>query len=68
MNESITLEGGAVVTYDPDKKGECSKCGEEIYWAQTKNSKWMPISEDDEGRMESHFAACPFAKDFRRKA
>jgi len=58
------LKGGAVVNIGttPDK---CSKCGQTIYWAMTKNKKLMPVCFVD-GEWQSHFADCKFADSFRK--
>ena len=57
---------------------ECKKCGAEIKWMQTVNSKWIPVDVDtiddrgaiifdqDQG-MISHFATCPEADHFRKR-
>ena len=59
------LKGGAEV-YIEDKPGICGKCGAEIFWAKTKNNKFMPV-EFSFGEWASHFASCPFAKNFKKK-
>ncbi len=68
MFDEITLKGGAVVFVDqPMRRGVCRKCRAAIVWSNTKETgKYMPIVRDGDG-WKSHFADCPFAKEFRRK-
>jgi len=64
--ENITLVGGARVTVDLSEPSKCKKCKKEIFWATTKNAKSMPITKDLSNNWISHFADCPYAKDFKK--
>ena len=46
---------------------ECSRCGEEIFFAKTKKGKFIPVDSEPEGEIyTSHFASCAFADQFRK--
>ena len=62
----IKLKGGAEVLVDWATKTQCKKCGKKIYWAKTKTGKLMPIEVCGLAEWQSHFAGCPFAKEFRK--
>ena len=66
--ESITLDGGAVVTI-PAKYdySHCKRCKRtDIIWAKTRRGKNMPIRWDGE-KWISHFSDCPKADEFRNR-
>ena len=66
--QTIKLKGGAEVQVDMDaKRTACKKCGELIRFGITKNSKYIPIIEMEDGEYQAHFADCKFAGDFRGK-
>lgn len=68
MKQTIVVGHNVEVTVDFDSKGKCRKCGQEIYWAVTKNNKNMPVTYNSQyDSWDSHFATCPFANEFRRK-
>lgn len=50
--------------YEPPKEGSthCRGCGAEIEFWRTPKGKIIPL---DAGTLESHWATCPKAKDFR---
>ena len=62
----VTLEGGAKVFIDKEMCKRC-KCEALIFWGITKKGKFMPVTQDENGKWISHFANCPKAKEFRRK-
>ena len=43
----------------------CTGCNKDIFFADTKNGKKMPISQLADGSWVSHFYDCPKAKDFK---
>lgn len=68
MDETIKLKGGSDVEVDLSKEtSKCRDCKEEIHWAKTKNGKWNPIKQDENGEWISHFSDCKFADNFRKK-
>jgi len=51
------------------------RCGQNMLWVKTATGKDMPVNYDpaivgekvfDRTKMTSHFATCPFAKNFRK--
>jgi len=76
MVELIKLQGGCDVeveiSFSPGETiylgyDSCRKCGTSILWAKTlKNQKPIPIKLDEQGKWISHFADCPYAKEFRK--
>ena len=64
--EWITLEGGTeVFFYGTD--GKCKSCGANFLWSITKNNKWIPVVQDENGKFLSHFADCPGAAEHRKR-
>lgn len=64
--QKIKLLGGAVVDVDLDtNRVKCKKCGKMIKFAITKNGKFMPIIQTENG-WQSHFSDCEFADNFRK--
>ena len=59
--EWITLEGGAEVFFN-DQHGKCKSCGVDFLWGITRNNKWIPVVQDENGKFLSHFANCPGAR------
>ena len=64
--DKITLEGGAQVFFN-DKNGKCKSCGVNFLWGITKNNKWIPVVQDENGKHISHFANCPGAGEHRKR-
>jgi hypothetical protein len=65
--QPIILDNGQEVTINHDSKTKCKACGKEIFWAETKNGKAMPIELVSLARWNTHYATCPNANSFRRK-
>lgn len=49
--------------YDGEEKVKCRACGREIFFKRMESGKLMPVSYES---LESHFADCPNASDFRK--
>ncbi len=66
--QTIRLRGGKgiEVTVDWNAREKC-KCGADIWFALTKNKKWIPIELASLAVWDTHFATCPFATEFRKK-
>jgi len=77
--EEVTAEKAAVnVSSIPDRDDvtKCKKCGKAIIFLRSTGPKPVPVNAETVGlhdeRYEakkhvSHFADCPFAKDFRKR-
>jgi hypothetical protein len=52
---------GLEVDVDFSKPSRCKGCGQTIYWCKTEGGKSMPVI------IQSHFADCPKADEFRNK-
>lgn len=50
--------------WQPDNEGRCRSCGAEVLWCRTPAGKKAPI--DRQGT--SHFATCPQADQWRKRA
>lgn len=71
MNEkgmmNIKLIGGADVFVDfSQRRAACRRCGKSIRFGITKNSKYMPIIETQDG-WQAHFTDCKSNKSIRTK-
>ena len=64
--QQIKLKCGIEVVVNWNSKKKC-ECGEEIYFAVTKNNKTMPICLVGLAEWDTHFANCPLARKFRKK-
>ena len=64
--QQIKLKCGIEVVVDWSTKKKC-ECGEEIFFAVTKNKKTMPIYLVGLAEWDTHFANCPMARKFRKK-
>ena len=64
--QQIKLNCGILVLVDWNTRKKC-RCGKEIFFATTKNNKLIPIELVGLAEWDTHFATCPFAKDFRKK-
>jgi hypothetical protein len=68
MPEHLTEDGDRFLVpegYIPDEhSARCRSCGALICWVKTPRDKRMPINPDG----KSHFATCPQANDWRRRA
>ncbi len=64
--QQIKLKCGIEVVVDWSSKKKC-ECGEEIFFAVTKNKKTMPIYLVGLAEWDTHFANCPLARKFRKK-
>lgn len=64
--QDIHLRNGIELTVDWNSKMVC-RCGVEIWWGRTKNHKFMPIELVGLAEWDSHFATCPYAKEFRHQ-
>ena len=50
-------------------EGKCGSCKMPVLWCRTKNAKRIPMdltAKPVNGKMISHFAVCPDAKQFRK--
>jgi hypothetical protein len=65
--QTIRLNGGRgiEVTFDMNDKRKC-KCGKTMWFALTKNKKWIPIVMTSLAVWNTHFADCPLANKFRK--
>ena len=52
------------IGWTPDNEGRCRSCGTEVLWCLTPAGKKAPIDRDG----KSHFATCPDAAQWRRRA
>jgi len=59
--------GHITVNADKNNRGKCRKCGKDILWVKTSFGNSMPVSENHDGTLISHFADCPAAGYFRKK-
>lgn len=53
--------------YSFENEGKCRGCGKAIEWWNTPRGKKMPMNVDSDGNVESHWANCPNAPQFRSK-
>ena len=61
-----TLDALREAGYLPDGFSTCS-CGAKIKWFITPKGKRMPVDVFESGAVDSHFATCPNAEQFRKK-
>lgn len=64
--QKIKLKSGIEVVVDWDSKTTCKNCNAEIYWAETKNGKFMPIELVGLAEWDTHYATCKFANEFKK--
>jgi hypothetical protein len=62
-----TVEELRTAGYKYDRYSYCSGCGALIEWWTTPRGKKMPMDVTDSGgKVQSHFATCPKAAQFRK--
>lgn len=62
-----TVDGLLKVGYERKNRGLCN-CGAAIEWFRTPKGKSIPLEVDGHGGAVAHWAHCPLAEQFRKKA
>lgn len=65
---AVRLAGGNLIYCVYRNPGRCRSCGAVVLWVETQGGKRMPVDypPDESSLVESHFATCPQAKEWRR--
>lgn len=62
-----TVEEMKDAGYEFKNEGDCRGCRVRIQWWKTPLGRNIPMDVDEDGNVQSHWASCPKAKDFRGK-
>jgi len=64
LEELNTTTWAVPLGWTADNVGQCRSCGATVMWCLTSNGKKAPIDRDG----KSHFATCPQADSWRKRA